>query len=145
MITSMKNGWRNHCSEGPADLYDKSGWQVWQTSDMDHWRVEKRPGGPYHKFPTLEKAMAFVDDAVKSVPDANVPERFMSEVGLNTGLVDMHDKPIHLGDTIWFDRREWGDDNNTFVIGFSDGELDIKGTVDDARSWWTVIKKWNDK
>lgn len=82
--------------------------------------------------------------ALDLVPDT-IPERSMSELGLNTGLVDMHDKPIHLGDTILFDRREWGDDNNTFVIGFSDGELDIKGTIDDARSWWTVIKKWNDK
>jgi len=69
----------------------------------------------------------------------------MDELGLDTGLVDRNKSPIHLGDTLEFDSKEWGNrDTNKFVITFEEGELSVLGCVSELSEWCTVIKKWNE-
>lgn len=72
-------------------------------------------------------------------------EMYMGTVGLSTGLVDQHGIPIHLGDTLVFDEREWGAPYpaNEFVIEFKDGELLVFGCVSELRQFCTVTKKWD--
>lgn len=75
--------------------------------------------------------------------DLQKREDYMGKVGLFTGLQDCNGADIHIGDTLEFNRREWGGDNNTFVVEFYAGELHILGSVEDLSNWCTVIKKWN--
>lgn len=67
---------------------------------------------------------------------------YIGKIGNFTGLYDMHGAPIHLGDTLSFDEREWGG-MNIFQLLFEDGELNIGFGVDDLAEFCTVIKKWN--
>lgn len=68
----------------------------------------------------------------------------MDEIGLDTGMVDKTGAPIHLGDTLEFDAREWGDDqSNKFVIKFEEGELLCHGSPFTLDEWCTIIKKWD--
>lgn len=67
----------------------------------------------------------------------------MGKVGNFTGIYDQAGMPIHLGDTLEFDSREWGG-VNIFQLLFEDGELSIGFGVGDLTEFCTVIKKWNE-
>lgn len=74
-------------------------------------------------------------------------ERYMNEIGLNTGLKDRNGIPIHLGDTIHFIGKEWGDkeqEGKTWIIQFSEGELKIYGSLLNITDYCIIKKKWND-
>jgi hypothetical protein len=60
-IFNMADGWRDLCTEGPCDLYDKEGWEVWKTSEMAQWRVDLN-GSFVRQVETLSAAMSFVDE-----------------------------------------------------------------------------------
>lgn len=67
--------------------------------------------------------------------------RRMDEPGLDTGLKDKHGAPIHLGDTLNFDRREWGGVDTKFVVSFVKGELLIKGGISDLSEFCEIVSK----
>jgi hypothetical protein len=64
----------------------------------------------------------------------------MGEVGQWTGLYDKHGKEICIGDTMKFDRVEWGSDDNEFIVEWERGELLVNGTIGDLSSWCEVVR-----
>lgn len=62
----------------------------------------------------------------------------MGERGQDTGLKDRNGRSVLVGDTIEFDEKEWGGPCR-FEVKFEDGAIRVPGTLDDARSWWTVV------
>src|SRR5688500_13556602 len=66
---------------------------------------------------------------------------FMGQPGMFTGLYDRMGQPIHIGDTVRFDPKEWGnDETNVFVVRFEKGELQVNGTPFDMHQWCEVIQ-----
>jgi hypothetical protein len=78
----------------------------------------------------------------KCKQDKALNEIYMGRKGLFTGLYDRNKQPIHLGDTLEFDEKEWGG-LCTFVVSFSEGELQICGTVAGLSEWCRIVKKWD--
>lgn len=66
MIFNMADGWSDHCTEGPCDLYCKSGWSVWKSSRMGKWRVDDEYDELQAEFISLKSAMDFVDERLRS-------------------------------------------------------------------------------
>lgn len=61
------------------------------------------------------------------------------EIGVPIGATDKHGVPVHIGDTVEFDEREFGGPCR-FVIELRDGEIVHPGATGDLRSWCTVLK-----
>lgn len=76
--------------------------------------------------------MGWREKSVKGIPK-------MGERGQDTGLKDRNGRSVLVGDTIEFDEREWGEPCR-FEVKFEGGEIRVPGTLDDARSWWTVVE-----
>lgn len=56
------DGWEDHTTEGPAQLYRKEGWQVWDGGDeRKPWKVTAPKDKPHGFFHTLEMAKMYVD------------------------------------------------------------------------------------
>jgi hypothetical protein len=64
----------------------------------------------------------------------------MGTVGFDTGIKDKHGNPIHIGDELRFDEREWGGPC-IFTVGFVDGELTGCGSIGDWSEWCEVVQK----
>lgn len=66
--------------------------------------------------------------------------------GIPIGVHDMHGKPIHVGDTLRFDEREWGDNTtNVFTIKIERGEITkLGGGAGDLENWCEIILPWTD-
>jgi len=63
----------------------------------------------------------------------------MGDIGQDTGLVDRHNHHIHIGDVMEFDREVWGNDDNIFIVLWEDGELSIKGSINDLSHYCSII------
>ncbi len=53
------------------------------------------------------------------------------------GANDRHGNPIHVGDRLRFDEKEWGGEHE-FVVEISDGEIQCPGPSD-LSSWCEII------
>ena len=62
--------------------------------------------------------------------------------GLPIDCNDKHGDPIHVGDTLRFDEREWGEPH-TFVIGFERAEVLYSGGVSDLDCWCEIIRRYD--
>lgn len=67
---------------------------------------------------------------------------YMGDPGMYTGIKDRHGNPVHVGDVLSFDPREWGGECE-YVLRFENGELVTKGTVSDITNWCVVIWSWD--
>jgi len=65
-----------------------------------------------------------------------------SLIGLPLGLNDCEGNPVHFGDTLSFDEKEWGGPCE-FVVEFINGQTSVCGTVDNIPEFCTIVKKWN--
>lgn len=67
-----------------------------------------------------------------------------SWVGLPLGRNDRNGDPIHIGDTVRFDEREWGAPNCVFVVEYDKGEYMGEGCLSDLSQWCDIVKKWDE-
>lgn len=65
--------------------------------------------------------------------------------GVAIGVNDMHGRPIHIGDTLVFDEREWGAPLPPFVIEIKKGLIQHPGSTGDLSSWCEIIETWDGK
>jgi hypothetical protein len=63
----------------------------------------------------------------------------MLGAGLWIGINDMDGKPIHIGDTLEFDEKEFGEEC-IFTLTLEKGEFQHPGSVSDLSAWCKVIK-----
>lgn len=63
-------------------------------------------------------------------------------IGVAIGLVDRHGVPIHIGDTLRFDEREFGEPH-TFTITLERGEIEMSGAPDDMDQYCEVITRFD--
>lgn len=96
-----------------------------------------------------EQQRAFVIglDLAQRTADAEVAElrtRLTTGIGLPLGVKDRNGNPVHVGDTLAFDGREWGTaDDYIYTVEFVRGEVQVAGTVSDIPSFCRVIKRWD--
>lgn len=62
--------------------------------------------------------------------------------GVPIGVNDRNGKPIHIGDTLRFDQREFGRQME-FVIELRDGQIQHPGATGDLSSWCEIVKPWD--
>lgn len=71
----------------------------------------------------------------------------LGEIGTQLKVVtDKHGSPVHIGDTLSFDAKEWGG-KHVFVLGWDEEEceLDIGFPPSDITEWCEVVKRWDEK
>lgn len=65
-------------------------------------------------------------------------------IGMPLGISDREGNPVHVGDTLRFDEREWGEPYR-FTLNFARGEVDYPGGgAVSISEWCTIIKKWDE-
>ena len=65
--------------------------------------------------------------------------------GVPIDVCDRTGRPIHIGDTLEFDKEEWGGENNVFTITLERGEIVmLGGGANDLEAFCTIIKGWDD-
>lgn len=62
--------------------------------------------------------------------------------GVPIGANDRNGHPIHIGDTLSFDPKEWGGEC-IFTIELLKGRLEHPGAVGDLSHWCDVIRYWD--
>lgn len=94
---------------------------------------------------TLEREWhGFVTPAINHLESAlQGTQMGRSALGIPIGLKDMHGTPVHIGDTLRFDEKEWGGPC-TFIIELNRGEIEMCGSPSDISSWCEVIKPWHE-
>ena len=66
-------------------------------------------------------------------------------LGLPIGINDREGRPIHIGDVLHFDPREWGSDDCYFCVEFSDGQVRYPGGgASDLTAWCVIVRKWDE-
>ena len=63
-------------------------------------------------------------------------------LGVPIGVNDQHGNPIHIGDKLDFDHREWGGPQQ-FVVELKDGTIQHPGCTSDLSSWCEIIESWD--
>ena len=76
------------------------------------------------------------------VPPIPVMKRGAKAVGTGIDLCDMHGVPVHVGDVLRFDTREWGKPH-VFRVELSQGQILISGAPSDIPSWCEVIERYD--
>jgi len=76
------------------------------------------------------------------VADALAAAAAPTGLGVAIGVNDRNGKPIHIGDTLRFDQREWGRQME-FVIELRDGQIQHPGATGDLSSWCEIVKPWD--
>jgi len=81
-----------------------------------------------------------IADEMERVYGLMLERNKMGVKGQDTGLKDSLGNTIHVGDTLVFDPKEWGnDESNVFVVEWEDGQLTGNGALSDWSQWCTVI------
>jgi hypothetical protein len=70
------------------------------------------------------------------------PTRVREADGIPIGVNDKHGKPIHIGDTLRFDEKEWGAPR-TFTITLDKGEILGDGAPSDWPEFCEIIRKYD--
>lgn len=63
--------------------------------------------------------------------------------GMPIDAKDKHGMPIHVGDTLRFDRDEWGGDNNVFTVTVRRGGIEYLGAPSDLREYCEILTKFD--
>ena len=63
--------------------------------------------------------------------------------GVQIGANDSKGRPIHVGDTLLFDEKEWGEPMQ-FTIELIDGSIQHPGATDDLTEWCEIIRAWDE-
>jgi len=63
-------------------------------------------------------------------------------MGIRIGVDDRKGNPIHIGDTLSFDAREWGEPM-TFMVTLEQGEIRHPGSTGDLSEWCEIVRKWD--
>jgi len=63
-------------------------------------------------------------------------------LGVPIGVNDRLGNPIHIGDKLDFDHREWGGPQQ-FVVELKDGTIQHPGCTSDLSSWCEIIESWD--
>lgn len=71
--------------------------------------------------------------------------RLATGVGVPIGLLDRHGNPVHIGDKLRFDAREWGGSDNEFTVELEGGEILINGAPNDIEGWCEIIEPYRDE
>ncbi len=65
-------------------------------------------------------------------------------LGVYIGLEDVNGYPIHIGDVLEFDVREWGSsEGNVFTVTLEKGDISGCGVPSEWPSFCRIIKSWN--
>jgi hypothetical protein len=74
----------------------------------------------------------------------NLRERLaILPIGCPINRNDHNGNPIHVGDELDFNEREWGEPMR-FVVQMKDGMIQHPGAPSDLDSWCTIVRKWNE-
>ena len=63
-------------------------------------------------------------------------------LGVPIDLMDKHGEPVHVGDVIRFDEKEWGGPH-TFTVQIKGGEILLSGAPGDMDEYCEVIQRWD--
>ncbi len=74
---------------------------------------------------------------------SNTETAARSAMGVPIGVCDRNGNPLHIGDTLKFDPREWGDDCCVFEIKLENGEIVHPGTTSDLSNWCDLVRRWD--
>lgn len=74
--------------------------------------------------------------AIAALRDPNAP------VGIAIDLTDKHGDPVHVGDTLRFDEKEWGSPH-TFTVEIRRGEIVVSGAPSDIGAWCEILTKFD--
>jgi len=78
---------------------------------------------------------------------ANLRARLVTGIGLPLGVNDRNGNPVHVGDTLAFDGREWtrtcDAPDHIYTVEFRNGQVLVDGTVGDIRHYCRVVKRWD--
>lgn len=73
--------------------------------------------------------------------------RLTTGIGLPLGVNDRDGNPVHVGDTLAFDGREWtrtyGAPDHIYTVEYSGGQVLVDGTIGDIRHYCRVVKRWD--
>lgn len=111
-------------------------WKKW----LEEWGMTRPPHYVYSAFLDGYKA-GFLESQNSKPPAPVLIPTSMNTIGLDTGIKDRNGNPVHLGDVLEFDEREWGG-KHIFTIEFEEGELNT--IPSDVSEWCTIVKKWNE-
>jgi len=62
-------------------------------------------------------------------------------LGVPIGVNDELGKPIHIGDRLKFDEREWGEPLE-FTVELKNGQIHHPGAPSDLTNWCQIIEPW---
>ena len=80
-----------------------------------------------HQAAEIERLRAIVDRLPHGVP---------------IGVSDRDGNPIHIGDKLRFDGREWGGPME-FVVALAWGQIQHPGATSDLSNWCEIIESWD--
>ena len=63
--------------------------------------------------------------------------------GMPIDLNDKHGNPVHIGDTIAFDEKEWGARFIPYVVTIKSGEIQLWGSPSDFPVHCEIVKCWD--
>ncbi len=64
-------------------------------------------------------------------------------LGVQIGLNDRLGNPIHIGDTLSFDEREWGAPDCEFTVTLERGQIHYCGGPSDLPQFCEIIRRWD--
>jgi len=66
----------------------------------------------------------------------------LTGLGVPLGVHDRNGNQVHIGDTLRFDEKEWGEPM-AFVVELRRGEIHHPGATSDLSEYCEIIKRWD--